>query len=159
MGEEEEENSDSDDKEGGDASDDEEEEEEINEDVDEAMAQKEFGMSQRLLTSDLVPPPVSGSGKKTLRPPLQVGQRVRIKNAGCLEDDFPELVVSSTKGITLRDIHGVIRSTSGRMHYNIQWFGEDALKKLYHVPSTRIYACHPTEWAQENETRFAQILL
>ena len=131
----------------------------LNVDVDEAPAQEELGKNQRLRTSELVPPPVSGSGGDTLRPPLQVGQRVRIKNAGCLEDDFPELVVSSTKGITLRDIHGVIRSTSGRMHYNIQWFGVDAKKKLYRVPSTRIYACHPTEWAQENETRFAQILL
>ena len=136
-------------------------------DLDEADGEDTFG--NLLSVEELVEEDLCALEENTqcnTRPPLQVGQRVKVKPASARYAGEHWIGFAEEKTIgwkLITSIHGIIRRKMARGRrsktiWQVQWFGPNVLRQRYNVDKlSRIYACHSDEYDRGVEKLYKTI--
>jgi len=89
------------------------------------------------------------------RPDLAEGVRVKLATGSAMwaAENIPSLVDQVSRGVTIKDVHGIIRVVNKR-NFLVQWFVAGVEARLYEVIGARLYACFPSEFVLEAERKF-----
>jgi hypothetical protein len=99
-----------------------------------------------------------GSGS---RPALQIGARVQLNNGDifwCSQQEGLEFLLENrSTGYKSNKVLGCIRGQTRRGLWRVQWFSDDAPKKLFDMPPARIHTLLSHEWSKDTEAKFRPI--
>ena len=95
------------------------------------------------------------------RPALQIGARVQLNNSDifwCSQQEGLEFLLENrSTGYKSKKVLGRIRGQTRRGQWRVQWFSDDAPKKLFDMPPARIFSLLSHEWSKDTEAKFRPI--